>query len=267
MQICITLLVVIGKLAVELKLLLVKRTPHQTKGTLRTWTSATRVSPYLKIPTKIPDELLSSGVCCTVLRFTWLGSQRQSAQSTKKKKKLPVNVWTESWHQRALLEMNREKSWKSFSWITAGNDNQNGQKNLARIRQMNGETHLQPYCPFTILSPFNELAKTIHAMWSGGSFLMYDFLFFFPRARAALRQVPECITVRVTMAPWKASCPGFWALCPNTSHSIHYDPITALLGFLRSYPEPANWRGSGMLGPCQNVAHSLGFIWLRQKSV
>lgn len=96
---------------------------------------------------------------------------------------------------------------------------------------------------------------------------MYDFLFFFPRARAALRQVPECITVRVTMAPSKASCPGFWALCPNTSHSIHYDPITALLGFLRSYPQTANWRWFGMLGPCQNVAHSLGFIRLRQKSV
>lgn len=153
----------IGKLAVELKLLLVKRTPHRTKGTLRTWTSATRVSPYLKIPTKIPDELLSSGVYCTVLRFTWLGSQRQSAQSTaglKRKKIVAFKClrlsWTESWHRRALLEMNREKSWKSFSWITASMAIQMA-KNLARMRQMNGETHLQPYCPLTILSPLQQV--------------------------------------------------------------------------------------------------------------
>lgn len=148
----------IGKLAVELKLLLVKRTPHQTKGTLRTWTSVTRVSPYLKIPTKMPDELLSSGVYCTVLRFTWLGSQ--SAQSTAglKKKKVACKCLglSESWHRRALLEMNREKSWKSLSWITASMTIKMA-KNLARMRQMNGEAHLQPYCPFTILSPLQQV--------------------------------------------------------------------------------------------------------------
>lgn len=35
----------------------------------------TRVSPNLKILAEIPDELPSSGVYCTVHRFTWLGSQ------------------------------------------------------------------------------------------------------------------------------------------------------------------------------------------------
>lgn len=51
--------------------------------------------------------------------------------------------------------------------------------------------------------PPNRLAATLLEMRrisSGGSRPMYHFLFFFPRARAAPRQVSECITVMVTMA-------------------------------------------------------------------
>lgn len=50
---------------------------------------------------------------------------------------------------------------------------------------------------------------------SGGSCPMYHFLFSFPRARAAPRQVSECVTVMVTMVLWKASSPGFWTCAPH----------------------------------------------------
>lgn len=56
------------------------------------------------------------------------------------------------------------------------------------------EPNLQPYRQSI------DVAETILEMSSGGGFPVYHFLFSFPRAGAAPRQVSECVTMMVTMA-------------------------------------------------------------------
>lgn len=70
----------------------------------------------------------------------------------------------------------------------------------------------------------NGAAKTVLDMSSEGGCLMYHFLFSFPRARTAPRQVSECINPDGNHGAVKASCPGSWLLAsgsfPHTNYSI-----------------------------------------------
>lgn len=114
-----------------------------------------------------------------------------------------------------------------------------------------------------IMFPLTGWLKAILGMRrisSGGRCPVYHFLFSFPRASAAPRQVSECVTMMVTMVLWKASCPGFWAC------ALH-QPLYPLLPndsgcFTQNQPIRNEVECPG---PCQNVASS-GFIWSQQKS-
>lgn len=101
----------------------------------------------------------------------------------------------------------------------------------------------------------NRLAESTLGMSCGGGRPMSHFLFSFPRAGAAPGQVPECITVMVTMALWKASCPDSWACAPHQPFHLLLPNDSTF--WLSPYPVPANQRWQGMLGPRQNAAHSL----------
>lgn len=93
---------------------------------------------------------------------------------------------------------------------------------------------------------------------------MHHFLFSFPRARAASRQVSECITMMVTMALWKGLLSWLLGLCPTPatpSITAQWQRLLALL-LPRTGQSEVPWNARPLPKCCPLSC----FIWSQQKS-